>query len=64
MEDYDPLSASKRSMCVKDFAVLDDVPLKVQNEKNTSNFNFEVEMNLLANSKSNNFEGEQQVVIK
>ena len=57
--DQDPLSASKRSMCVKDFAVIDDVPAKVQNDKNTSNFNFEVEMNKAANSKRNNFEGEQ-----
>jgi hypothetical protein len=51
-------------MCVRDFAAIDDVPVKVQTEKNTSNFNFEVEMNRAANSKSNNFEGEQQMVIK
>ena len=49
-------------MCVRDFAVIDEVPMKVGNEKNTSNFNFEVEMNKAATS-SKNFEGEQQAVI-
>lgn len=52
------MSVSKRSMCVRDFAAIDDVPEKKQNDKNTSNFNFEVEMNKAANNGSNNFEGE------
>ena len=46
--DMDPLSQSKRSMCVRDFLSIDEHNLKESinknknlNDKNTSNFNFE-----------------------